>query len=145
MSRPADSLARALFPRAPRVATAWRPRLSPGGRSISGAELRPSSTRGLAAPLMTSPAVPLMSLPGLRLTHSKRSVTEAERPDPGLSSTLRGNVPDDEVWLLESPWPCPSSGFSKSADLGRCFLRVLKSIALDNILNGFLLPGKYSS
>lgn len=35
-----------------------------------------------------------------------------------------------------------SSTLSKSADFGRCFLRERKSMAFDNIRNGFLLPNR---
>ena len=108
----------------PSVAT---PRAS---TSMSGAEFLPSSTRGGS---MVSAAC-FCCEAGLRLTHSSISVTEADLVLPDV--TL---VPDD--WLRVS-LTVSSSGFSKSADLGRCLRRALKSIALDSIRSGFLLPVK---
>jgi len=91
---------------------------------MSGAEFLPSSTLG-------GRVVGFGAGPGLRLTLSNMSVTEAERVVAGIRV-------DD--WL-EGPLSV-SSTVSKSADFGRCFLLERKSMAFDNILKGFLLPNR---
>lgn len=95
---------------------------SPGlGGSISGAEFRPSRILGgkVAELLMFE----------FEFTVSRISVTEID-----LNDSV-GSFPDDV-----RDFPSVSSTLSKSADLGRGFLRVLKSIALLSILKGFRRP-----